>query len=435
MEEAKGGKRPPPMTRPIPLTLGAYAAATRLLAPLAPAWLRHRVRLGKEDPRRWPERLGQAGLLRPPGRLAWLHGVSVGETLSLLPLVARLREERPDVSLLVTSGTRASAELLEARLCGRALHQYAPLDTPGAVARFLDTWKPEIGVFAESELWPNLILGARARGVRLALISGRLSQSSAATWRRAPAAVRALLGAFDLILARDETAARRFAALGGQVAGLSDLKFGAPALPVDPVALSAARAASDGRTILLAASTHPGEDALILDAFREAHRNDNSVLIIAPRHPERGEAIEALARDRGLSASRRTAGADLGETAVYVADTVGELGLWYRLASLAVIGGSLLPDVAGGHNPLEPARLDCPFISGPHVRDWPVYGALESAAATRLAPADHLSGWFSRAIAGPATLVGMARRAKAFAAAGDAAAGRAADHILALLAP
>ena len=203
MEEAKGGKRPPPMTRPIPLTLGAYAAATRLLAPLAPAWLRHRVRLGKEDPRRWPERLGQAGLLRPPGRLAWLHGVSVGETLSLLPLVARLREERPDVSLLVTSGTRASAELLEARLCGRALHQYAPLDTPGAVARFLDTWKPEIGVFAESELWPNLILGARARGVRLALISGRLSQSSAATWRRAPAAVRALLGAFDLILAAD----------------------------------------------------------------------------------------------------------------------------------------------------------------------------------------------------------------------------------------
>lgn len=422
------------MTQSIPFSLRLYEAAAAALSSLAPAWLRYRVRLGKEDPRRWPERLGQASLARPPGRLVWLHGVSVGESLSLLPLVARLREERPDVAILVTSGTVASAELLEARLGGRALHQYAPLDTPGAVARFLDAWKPELGVFVESELWPNLILDARRRGVRLALISARLSDASAASWRRAPRAAQALLGAFDLILARDEAAARRFASLGGRVAGLTDLKFGSPALPFDPVALTVAREAVDGRSVLLAASTHEGEDALILDAYRDAYRNDNALLIIAPRHPVRGEAIEALARDRGLSVARRSTGGRLGETAVYVADTVGELGLWYRLADLAVIGGSLLPDVAGGHNPLEPARLGCPFISGPHVRDWPVYGALEAAAATRLATADHLRGWFSRAIAGPSTLAHMARRAEAFAAAGDAAAGQTADHILGLLA-
>ena len=435
MEKVAGGKAPLPMTQSVPVSLRLYKAAAAALSPFAPAWLRRRVRLGKEDPRRWPERLGESSLVRPSGRLAWLHGVSVGESLSLLPLVARLREARPDITLLVTSGTRAAAELLEARLCGGALHQYAPLDTPGAVDRFLDTWRPELGVFAESELWPNLILGAKARGARLALISARLSESSADAWRRAPMAVRALLGAFDLILARDEAAARRFSSLGGRVAGLTDLKFGSPVLPVDPAALAAAISAVDGRSVLLAASTHPGEDTLILDAFREVYRNDNALLIIAPRHPARGEAIETLARDHGLSVSRRSAGADLGDTAVYVADTVGELGLWYRLASLAVVGGSLLPGVAGGHNPLEPARLGCPFISGPHVGDWPVYDALEDAAATRLAPADHLTGWFSRAIAAPSTLAKMADRARAFAAAGDLAAGQTADHILELLAP
>ena len=417
-----------------PISLRLYAAAAAALAPLARMWLGRRVRLGKEDPRRWPERLGEAGLPRPAGRLAWLHGVSVGETLSLLPLVARLREERPEISVLVTSGTRASAELLEARLCGRALHQYAPLDTPAAVARFLDAWRPEVGVLVESELWPNLILAAKARGVRLALISARMSETSAANWRRAPAAARTLLGAFDLILARDEAAARRFADLGGQVAGLADLKFGAPALPVDPAALAAARAATAGRSVVLAASTHPGEDALVLDAFRNAPGVGDSVLIITPRHAERGAAIAALAAERGLTVSRRSIGGRPGEGVVHVADTVGELGLWYRLADLALVGGSLLPGI-GGHNPLEPARLECPFISGPHVRDWPVYGALEAAGATRLAPADQLSQWFGRANAGASTLAPMAKRAKAFAAAGDIAAGRTADHIIGLLSP
>jgi 3-deoxy-D-manno-octulosonic-acid transferase len=417
-----------------PISLRLYAAAAAALAPVAPTWLARRVRLGKEDPRRWPERLGEAGVPRPAGRLAWLHGVSVGESLSLLPLVARLTEERPEVSVLVTSGTRASADLLGARLRGRALHQYAPLDTPAAVARFLDAWRPEIGVLVESELWPNLILAAKARGVRLALISARMSEKSAANWRRVPAAARTLLGAFDLILARDEAAARRFAGLGGQVAGLADLKFGAPPLPIDPAALTAARAATAGRSVVLAASTHPGEDALVLDAFRTAHDKGDGVLIIAPRHAERGGDIAALAAERGLAVSRRSIGGQPGDGAVHVADTVGELGLWYSLAGLAVVGGSLAPGI-GGHNPLEPARLGCPFISGPHVRDWPVYGALEAAGATRLVPADQVSQWFARAITGSATLAPMAKRATAFAAAGDAAAGRTADHILGLLAP
>ncbi len=248
------------MTARPPASLGLYGLVTAAASVAAPAWLRGRVRRGKEDPARWGERLGRTPLARPPGRLAWLHGVSVGESLSLLPLAARLRARAPDVTVLVTSGTRASADLLSARLGEGTLHQYAPLDTPGAVRRFLGHWRPDLGVLVESELWPNLILQARAAGVRLALVSARLSDRSLDGWRRAPAAARTLLSAFDLLLARDEAAATRFGSLGARVDGLADLKFGAAPLPADPDVLAGARAALARRPVLLGASTHPGED-------------------------------------------------------------------------------------------------------------------------------------------------------------------------------
>lgn len=430
-----------------PVSLRIYGVAAAVAGVAAPAWLKGRVRRGKEDPARWPERLGRAAVPRPAGRLAWLHGVSVGESLSLLPLIDRMRIERPDVAVLVTSGTRASAELLAARLPPGAVHQYAPIDTPGAVCRFLDHWRPDLGVLVESELWPNLILAARARGVRLALVSARLSARSLAGWRRAPGAARAVLGAFDLLLARDRAAAERLTALGARVDGLADLKFGASPLPVDESELARARTLIGARPVLLAASTHPGEEDLILAGFRaaaleaspkaspKASREASPLLVLAPRHPARGEAVERLARDSGLAAGRRAAGDALGETPVYVADTMGEFGLWFRLATLAVIGGSLTEGSVGGHNPLEPARLGCPAISGPHVAAWPVYEALQAAGATRLVPPADLAAWFSRAFAADPALTDMATAARAFAAAGDAAAGEAADRVLALLDP
>jgi 3-deoxy-D-manno-octulosonic-acid transferase len=423
------------MTRPPapPASLRLYGLAAGAASAAAPAWLKARARRGKEDPARWPERLGRTAVSRPEGRLAWLHGASVGESLSLLPLIGRIRMDRPDVSILVTSGTRASAELLAQRLPADAIHQYAPLDTPGAVRRFLDHWRPEVGVLAESELWPNLILGARLRGVRLALLSARLSERSEAGWRRAPAAARAVLGAFDLLLARDLAAAERLASLGARVDGLADLKFGAPPLAVDEAELSLAREMLGGRAALLAASTHPGEDEIVLRAFRTAAGPAAAVLILAPRHPTRGEAVERLARQAGQAAGRRTLGDALGAEGVYVADTVGELGLWYRLAALAVVGGSLTEADVGGHNPLEPARLSCPFISGPAVSGWPVYEALEAEGATRRVPPDGLADWFARALAGDPALSVMAHRALAFAAAGDAAAGEAVERVLGLL--
>jgi 3-deoxy-D-manno-octulosonic-acid transferase len=432
------------MTTP-PASLRLYSMIAGVVSLGASAWLGERVKRGKEDPDRWRERLGHASAARPRGRLAWLHGVSVGEGLSLLPLVERLREERPDVAVLVTTGTRASAELLATRLPPGAVHQYAPLDTPGAVRRFLDHWRPDLGVLAESELWPHLILGARARGVRLALVSARLSAGSEAGWRRAPSAARAVLGSFDLILARDTAAAERLAALGARVDGLADLKFGARPLPVDERELREARAVLGGRPVLLAASTHPGEEDLVLRAFQAARAESAALLVLVPRHPARGEELQRLVRERGLPVRRRSTGDALGGDAlgdrpVCVADTVGELGLWYRLATLAVIGGSLVPETTkgggvGGHNPLEPARLGCPFVAGPYVAAWPAYPSLEAAAATRLVPGDELAPWFARALVRDPALNEMAARAQAFVAAGDAAADEVATRILILLDP
>jgi 3-deoxy-D-manno-octulosonic-acid transferase len=415
--------------------LAAYGLISRIAAPLAAPWLRGRLARGREDPDRWREKLGHAGAPRPPGPLVWLHGASVGESLTLLPIAETLRASRPDAAVLITHGTRAAAQLIAARKPAGAIGQFAPLDVPPAVERFLDHWRPDLGVFVESELWPNLILGARARGARMALVSARLSAASLRGWRRAPGAARTVLGAFDLLLARDAAAARDLQSLGARVDGVADLKLGAEPLPADPAALAATSAALAGRPVILAASTHPGEDALVLAAFRAAAGGGEALLIVVPRHVERGGEIETLARTAGFAAARRAQGAAPAEgLEVYVADTLGELGLWYRLARLAVIGGSLVAGGAGGHNPFEPARLGCPFVAGPHVAGWPAYAALEAAGATRRVAPEALAAVIGEAIVAPATLAAMAQKAQAFVDAGDAAARGAIPRILRLLA-
>lgn len=360
------------------LSLGLYRAATGLLEPLVPSLLAGRARKGKEDPARVAERLARAEVARPDGPLVWLHGASVGESLSILPLVERLRAERPEVTVLVTSGTTTSAALLAQRLPKGALHQYVPVDAPGAARRFIARWKPSLAVFVESELWPNLLLEAKAAGVRLALVSAKLSDRSFRSWSKRPDAARKLLGSFDLILAQDARAAERFEALGGQVAGEADLKFGAAPLPVDEAELARQRAVFAGKPILVAASTHPGEDEMVLAAH--ASLGDEAPnLIIVPRHIERGPTIMEMARARGLHAHLRSATRQAGSPSILVADTLGELGLWYRIADLALICGSLRPNI-GGHNPLEAARVSCPFARGGYVENWQsAYDALAIA--------------------------------------------------------
>ncbi|MDR6624655.1 3-deoxy-D-manno-octulosonic-acid transferase [Caulobacter segnis] len=411
------------------LSLGLYRAATGLLEPIAPALLARRARQGKEDPARLAERLGRGETARPTGALVWLHGASVGESLSILPLVERLRLERPDVTVLVTSGTTTSAALLAKRLPADAIHQYVPVDAPGAARRFIARWKPDLAVFVESELWPNLLLEAKAAGTRLALVSAKLSDRSFARWSRRPDAASQLLSSFDLILAQDARAHRRFESLGGKVAGEADLKFGAAPPPVDEPALAVERARFP-RPPLLIASTHPGEDEIALDAL--ALLSDRPPIVLAPRHVERGPAIVAVARARGLSAVLRSQAP--GESAdVVVADTLGEMGLWFRLAGTAVIAGSLVPDI-GGHNPLEAARLDCPVISGPFVENWAsAFAGLEAAEGVVMTPPEGLGAAIAADLGAPAAARERAARARRFVDTRDAEARAGLSRILELV--
>jgi 3-deoxy-D-manno-octulosonic-acid transferase len=347
-----------------PLGILAYRAATAALSPAAPMLLRRRGRQGKEHRDRAGERLGYADAPRPDGKLVWVHGASNGESLAALPLVEALTAK--GVNVLMTSGTVTSAEMMQARLPNGAVHQFVPIDTPSATQRFLSYWKPDAGLFVDSDLWPNLILGAKAAGAKLALVNARMSQRSFEGWRWAKKTVGTVLSAFDVCLAQDDEIAARFRILGApDVRVVGSLKEDAPPLPFDAAKLAELRAAIGGRPVLLAAQTHPGEDETILPAHDALRRTFHDLLtIIVPRHPARGADIAMLC-DVRKSARRATGEAIAPDTAVYVADTMGELGLFYRLAPLAFVGGTLVP--VGGHNPLEPARLGCAVMAGSHT--------------------------------------------------------------------
>jgi 3-deoxy-D-manno-octulosonic-acid transferase len=360
------------------LVLQAYRYATMALAPIVPLALRRRAARGKEDRDRMAERLGYAGRERPEGQLVWIHGASVGECQAALPLIDALLKEAGR-SVLVTSGTVTSSRLMAERLPPRAIHQFAPVDTPSAITRFLDHWKPDAGLFVDSEIWPNILAKAHARSIKLALINGRLSARSFAGWRRFRRSARKLLANYDVCLAQDAETAARLTALGApRVEITGSLKADAPPLPADPAKLDAMRAAIGARPVLLAVSTHPGEDETILPAHDALRRRFSDLLtIIAPRHPERGADIAMLCGGRPVR-QRSTGELPDASTAVYVADTMGELGLFYRLAPSAFIGGSLVPH--GGQNPLEAARLHCAVMTGPHTENFtPAYAAILKA--------------------------------------------------------
>lgn len=408
------------------LPLWAYRQATRIAEPFAARLLDARARRGKEDSRRVDERLGVAGLPRPHGDLAWLHGVSVGETLSLLPVVERLRAERPDLTLLVTSGTVTSAELLARRLPEGVIHQYAPVDAPGAVAAFLDHWRPAVGVFVESELWPNLILAARARGVRLVLASARITERTAANWARFPASAARLLSAFDRVLPQDEASAARLRALGAGVHGQVNLKLAGDPLPHDPAAFTRLSAAIGDRPVVVAASTHSGEEIAVVRALDRLA--DRLCLILVPRHPDRAEEIGVALRRDGYRFAQRSIGQPLtGETDLYLADTLGEMGLFLRLADVVVMGGSFAPAIdkppVGGHNPLEPARLGKPAVTGPDDANWRdvTRHLVDAGGLARVETLGNLPGVIGPLLADPAAARAMgeaARRAAADAGSG-----------------
>ncbi len=353
------------------MNLALYRLATALGAPLVGFWLNRRRASGKEEAARHGERTGRTGRARPSGELIWLHAASVGESVSALPLIERLLENRPDAHVLVTTVTVTSARVMAERLPVRAFHQYAPVDTPGAVRRFLDHWTPDRAIWIESELWPNMIVMSRARGVPLALVNARLSSRSHRRWRRAPRLISGVLGAFDLVLAQSGDAASRLRELGAHSAeALGNLKDDAPPLAADPAVLASLTAAVGSRRLWLAASTHQGEESVAAAAHRQlVARHPDLLTVIAPRHPPRGAEIARGLRAEGFRLAQRSAGEVVEpDTEIYLADTLGELGLFYRLSPIVFVGGSLIPH--GGQNPLEPARLGCALLHGPYMENF-----------------------------------------------------------------
>jgi len=397
----------------LPLTLHAYRLLTAAATPLAPALMSHRLKRGKELAARLNERYGESALARPPGPLVWVHGASVGELLSVIPLIERIGEK--GFAVLCTSGTVTSANLAAQRLPKGAIHQFVILDTPRFVKRFFDHWQPDLALFVESDLWPNLIVTSAERGIPLVLINGRLSEGSFNRWRRLPNTIAALLRRFDLCLAQSAAHAERYRALGApRVATTGNLKFDVPEPPADAGKLAQLRAAVAERTVLAGASTHAGEESMLIEAHRRLRGAFPRLLtIIVPRHPERGPSILDIAAAAELKAAMRSRGElPRADTDVYIADTLGELGLIYRLAPIVFVGGSLVRH--GGQNPIEPVKLGAAILHGPNVWNFAeVYAALDAVHG-----AEEVSGVESFALRAGAWLKDARARGAVIAAAG-----------------
>lgn len=394
--------------------LRAYRICSAAATPFTSLFLARRLQRGKEHRLRLPERRGISAMARPPGPLVWVHGASVGEMLSVLPLIERIRAR--ELNVLVTSGTVTSGGLAEQRLPRGVIHQFVPLDVPVFVRRFLEHWQPDLALFVESELWPNILMETSARGVPIIQVNGRLSEDSFRRWRYLPKTITGLLARLDLCLARSPADAERFSALGAQhVVTSGDLKLDGPAPPADKIKLAALQKAIAGRPVIAAASTHAGEETAVIDTHKRLRVNFPGILtVIVPRHPERGADVVEIARAGGLETKLRSRG-ELPDAAtdVYIMDTMGELGLVYRTVPAVFVGGSLVKH--GGQNPIEPAKLGAAILHGPHIWNFgEIYGALDQARGAELvADASKLTAAFGALIRQPATCAAVADAARA----------------------
>lgn len=426
------------------MALGVYRFGTHALKPLAPLFLSRRLRRQKEEAQRINERYGRTTAERPSGPLVWFHAASVGESLSILALIDRLLAASPRLQVLVTTGTVTSATLMSERLAtkpgehlrGRARHQYAPLDHPDFCLAFLDHWRPDLAIWVESEFWPNLMMATRARGIPMVLLNARMSPRSYRGWSRARGVFQALLSCFDLCLAQDETTANRLRALGiSPVDVPGNLKLDAPPLTADEAELDRLQRQIAGRPTWLAASTHPGEEE-IAGAVHRAVREDQPRLLtlIVPRHAARGPAIAAALSQAGFTVARRAARDEITPaTDIYLADTMGEMGLLYRLAPVAFVGGSLVPH--GGHNPIEPAQLSRAILFGPHMFNFaePTATLLAAGGARQVAAGEALAREVAALLADPAALTVHSDQARGTATQAVGVTGRVLDRLIPFL--
>ena len=404
------------------LLLRLYRVLTTLMVPVAYWLVSRKLRAHAVEPHRLGERLGNTISPRAPGPVIWFHAASVGESLSVLTLITRMGERLPRHEFLITSGTATSAKLIARRLPPHTRHQFAPLDATGPLRRFYSYWHPVAGIFVESELWPGMLIEGQAAGVRLALLNARLSEKSVQGWRRWPKTARYVLDRFDLMLTQNRKTADNLLAMGAdpdRVEVGSNLKATSAPLPVNGDVLATMQGDLGGRPVWVASSTHPGEEAVVLAAHHLLlARFPDLLLLLIPRHPERGDEVAGMIEEAGLAQARRSPGETLTpQTQVYLADTLGETGTWYALAPIVFLGGSLKP--IGGHNPFEPAQAGAAVITGPHVTNFAeTYTPLiASGGAVEVTDADQLARAVTRWLEDGAALATARKAAGEYVAA------------------
>lgn len=350
-----------------------YNMLIRILYPLAISrYIEKRKKIGKEDVKRFNERIGRPTEPRPEGKLIWMHGASVGESISMLPLIERLLQIYPQAHVMVTTGTTTSAEVMAKRLPERAFHQYLPIDHPVFVTRFIKHWQPDISLWFESEFWPAMLSGIKRKNIPLILINGRISNKSFKRWQQFEFVIKELLDCFSLCLGQSEEDTYRLRMLGAKnTLCLGNLKYAGLALPVDEKVKNEMAELIGHRPCWLVSSTHDDEECKIGRFLKDmAQKIPGLITFIAPRHPHRGAEIkERLEKECRLHVALRSKGETLTDkTDVYIADTIGEMGIWYNLFPLVFVGGSLVPH--GGQNFMEPSRCRDAVIVGPHMYNF-----------------------------------------------------------------
>lgn len=350
-----------------------YKIFTTLASPLIKAYLYYRKFKGKEDKFRFNERFGKATIPRPEGDVIWFHGASVGEAISMLTMIDKVREAYPDKKLLVTTGTVTSADIMAKRLPKDVIHQYVPVDLLSSVRRFLDYWKPSAAFFFEAEFWPNLVMEARNRGVKMVLINGRVSDVAFKKWEPHTDLSCQMLEEFELCLGQTSEDERRLKIMGAKnTMYLGNIKFAGAPLKFDEEERKSMAAKIGNRPSWVIASTHTTEEEVVADFHREiAKKYPNLLTILAPRHPNRGDEVRRIIEDAGLRLAQRSKGEPLTEdTQVYIADTMGEMGLFFNLSKIVLMGFSLTPKANGGHNALEPAMSKAAVLNGPYYENF-----------------------------------------------------------------
>ena len=394
-----------------------YCGLATLVGPLIWRKVRSKLQATGVPENRQQERLGHASLPRPNGMLIWFHAASVGESLSILSLVKRLGTSLPHAEFLITSGTPTSAELIAKRLPPRTRHQYPPLDSADPVRRFLDHWQPDAAIFVESEIWPRLIVETAKRGIPLALLNARLSDTSVIGWTKRPKTARFILNHFNLFLTQNDRTATNLIAMGAPPAKVqrgTNLKALSDPLPVDAEALSKSKEQIGNRPVWIASSTHQGEEETVLAAHAALlKRWPDLLLLLIPRHPERRDDLTRLTEGEGMTLALRSADQPItAQTQVYMADTLGELGTWYALCPIVFLGGSL--EKIGGHNPFEPAQAGASVITGPGYFNFTETFAplIAAGGAIEVRTAADLSTAVSQWLMDPASLQSARNAAK-----------------------